>query len=466
MAQLLSNLAIGAKIKFGNHQVGSELAAPIVWIIADKNHSGYPSNSVTLVTEKIIDLRAYDSYGGSYDDAADIEMAYPHSNIHKWLNSSATAGNWWTSTYSGDTKPTAANTQHGTEYGDRAGFLYNFTEAEKSILLTTTFTAQWGETLSSMAAKVFLPSTYEMIGTGTKADGSTRFSHFQSVTARATLTSQAFTNTQVASYYKPASLSTYCAYHCRNAYGLTVRGINASGEVGTWKPNDGSKGVRPVVNIPINTKISDTADSDGCYAVLPQSVPVISGDNGDLGIKGEGFTQTYTVSDGDNEVVTVKEYIDNALLRSYVATLDAVNTFDVTGKTWLTLANGNHTMKIVVTDGIDEVTRTFTFTKSISSLVVQRTEPIASLYRPTNIIVTVVKNIPYNATMKVEACNNGFDAKPTWEDITDSVTSGLTHVFANKSSTSINWGVNVRVTVDRNGSEGACYITEIGGNFE
>ena len=68
--------------------------------------------------------------------------------------------------------------------------------------------------------------------------------------------------------------------------------------------------------------------------------------------------------------------------------------------------------------------------------------------------------------MKVEACNNGFDASPAWEDITDSVTSGLTHVFANTIKTASEWGVNIRVTVDRNGSEGACYITEIGGNFE
>ena len=52
MAQFLSNLPVGALIKFGKHKVGSEEAQPIIWIVADKNHSGYPANSVTLITQK------------------------------------------------------------------------------------------------------------------------------------------------------------------------------------------------------------------------------------------------------------------------------------------------------------------------------------------------------------------------------------------------------------------------------
>ena len=38
--------------------------------------------------------------------------------------------------------------------------------------------------------------------------------------------------------------------------------------------------------------------------------------------------------------------------------------------------------------------------------------------------------------------------------------------FKNTSKTSSGWGVRVRVTVNRNGADGACYITAIGGNFE
>ena len=64
--------------------------------------------------------------------------------------------------------------------------------------------------------------------------------------------------------------------------------------------------------------------------------------------------------------------------------------------------------------------------------------------------------------MKVEACNNGFDATPTWEV----VEPGQIYSFTNKAKTAGKWGVNIRVTVKRNGADGACFITEIGGNFK
>ena len=122
-------------------------------------------------------------------------------------------------------------------------------------------------------------------------------------------------------------------------------------------------------------------------------------------------------------------------------------------------------MKITATDGFDTATRTITFTKSVTSLVVQRTTPISASTMPTRIIVTLVKNVPSNAEVIVEVCNNGFDTTPTWERI-ETYASGLAHTFSNKTNTAGKWGVNIRVTVNRNGAEGACYITEIGGNFE
>ena len=130
MPQLLSNLPNRALIKFGKHSVGSEEAQPIIWMVADKNHSGYPANSVTLITQKIIDLRAYDAK--EPNNTADNPRTrgntnYGSSNINAWLNSSASAGNWYTPTHTYDTPPDANNTLYGTAYQDRPGFLYNFT---------------------------------------------------------------------------------------------------------------------------------------------------------------------------------------------------------------------------------------------------------------------------------------------------------------------------------------------------
>ena len=58
MPQLLSNLPVGAKVKDLNTKYYGK---SIVFQIIDKNHPGYPANSVTLITERIITLKAFDA---------------------------------------------------------------------------------------------------------------------------------------------------------------------------------------------------------------------------------------------------------------------------------------------------------------------------------------------------------------------------------------------------------------------
>jgi hypothetical protein len=88
MAQLLSSLAVGTTVKFGKHSINGEAAQPIVWIVADKSHSGYPSGSVTLIAERMIDLRAFDGK----ESSGDANQYYNVSNLPQWLNSDANAG--------------------------------------------------------------------------------------------------------------------------------------------------------------------------------------------------------------------------------------------------------------------------------------------------------------------------------------------------------------------------------------
>ena len=460
MAQHLSNLPIGALIKFGKHIVNTEAAQPIIWKVVDKNHSGYPSNSVTLITDKIIDLRCYD-YSEDRTDYPNGNPHYKKSNINQWLSSSATAGNWFESAYQYDTSPGTS----GAGYGGLPGFQYNFSTAERTAILPTTLTVQNDTDVSeSMVASVFLPSVWEILGTYTVADGSSQFAYFASEIRTTTVTAQVFNNTK-SSIYKPSSLSDNYLYGTRSSTGKYICYITASGTKSTQTPV-GIIGIRPCINLSANAKISDTTDADGCYTVSFNTIPTISGTDGNLGTKSDGFSQSYTVNDTDKDSITVTEYIDGAKIRSYVATIGASNTFDVTNKTWLGLTNGVHTLKIVATDGFDEVTRIYTFTKNVTKLVIQRTTPLDSATKPKSIIVSIVKNIPTEAIFKVEACNNGYDTTPAWEDITSKVTRGEIHDFINTSKTAGKWGVNIRVTVDRNGSEGACYITEIGGNFE
>lgn len=466
MAQFLSNLPIGALVKFGKHRVGSETAQPIVWRVVDKNHSSYPSDSVTLITQKIIDLRAYDAYEGESDDR-EIDPEYPKSNINQWLNSSA-ASNWFEKSWSKDNPPDNAHTQYDTGYADRPGFLYNFTNEERLALLPTTLTfpvQKVDGTFTTAVSKVFLPSLREILGVNTVNDKTTRLQYFAMGEVTSVLTQQAFDNTS--STNKPATVDSPWMYFTRSAAYNDVYGVSSTGTQQNISARQGDGGIRPMVNISVNTKISDTVDSDGCYTVLTQVPPTISGSNSDIGAKSAAFSQSYTITDGDNDAVTVTEYIDNVAVRSYVATLGATYNLDVTGETWLKLTNGIHTLQIVATDGFDTTTRTFTFTKSVTTLVVQRSAPIASTTEPRSIIVSVVKVIPPEATFKVEVCRNGFDASPHWEDITNKVLTGKIHEFdTDVTKTASEWGINVRVTIDRNGASGACYIKEIGGNFE
>ena len=462
MAQLLSNIPIGAAIKFGKHQVGSETAESIVWVVAAKNHSGYPSNSVTLVAQKIIDFRAYDA---AETGATWGNNNYALSNIHQWLNSSASAGKWYTATHANDAPPNSSTTQNGTGYQDRAGFLYNFTIGERNLILPTTLTVQTGSNVSNkIIANVFLPSLWEILGVGNTSDGSSCFEYFLPQNGRCVATTQARTNTS--SSKKPPD-GTAWDYWTRSTLVSEPCKITNSGDSEYEYANQGTCGVRPVLNLPATAKISDAPDASGCYTCTVNNAPTISGSNSDLGNKTDDFTTTYTIADGDSESVTVTEYIDNVAIRSYVATLGSTNTFVVNGVTWLKLANGIHTLKIVATDGFDTTTRTYTFTKVANKLIVKRKTAIESGTKPSRIIVTLVKNIPSTATLKVEVCNNGFDASPKWETIpSSSITSGVPYDFTNTTKTASKWGVNIRVTVDRNGAEGACYITEIGGNFE
>lgn len=196
------------------------------------------------------------------------------------------------------------------------------------------------------------------------------------------------------------------------------------------------------------------------------NTPVISGTDGNLGTKTEGFTTTYSVTDADNNSVTVIEAIDGNTLRSYVVTLGATNTFDVTGETWLTLTNGTHTLTISVNDGNGgTAVRTYQFVKNVYTLSVE-CDPMIADTMPTRIKLSIIRRVPTGATLKVMVCNNAYDSSPTWEDATDTVINDTLHVFTNTSKTAASWGVAVKVTLARGDAEGSCYIKEIGGNFE
>lgn len=71
------------------------------------------------------------------------------------------------------------------------------------------------------------------------------------------------------------------------------------------------------------------------------------------------------------------------------------------------------------------------------------------------------------AVALVEACNNGFDSSPTWEDITPMAMINRPYNFTNDAKTADKWGVNVRFTITKNdGYEGEVALFGFGGAYE
>jgi hypothetical protein len=579
MSKTLGSLTVGAKIEvpvLSAYQ--SRFGSKIVFKIADKNHSGYPSNSVTLITEKIIQNMASDAKepSNSNNDRKNYgNNRHIYSNLLQWLNSNATAGAWYSAKHSADQAPTTKNT-HVTynPYTSWAGFLAMLDPKFVAELMETTLTvvksSTDGGSYETFKAKMFLASTTEvgLANENNIAEGSllALFSNDASrvayPTAQCVNNADGYTNSGFATskgwYWWLRTPNSSNANNVRNVY-----------SDGSWHSNsayNGSNGVRPLCNLKSSILVSDSPNSDGNYTVIynsapsaPPSItapatcysgqniniscaaatdpdgdaltycfersynsgawtqvqasasrtfteavstawntlkyrvrakdsygnysayttsgdiavihnqpPVISGSNADLGTKRGDFTYQYSVTDPDGDTVNVVEKIDGKTIATKNAiTLGATQTLSVAGNTFTALTNAKHTITITATDSAgNSAVRTLTFTKSIAGFVITLSAPLEADSQPTRANVKVTRDIPAGGTFKVEVTNNPFDASPVWEDCTNAVVQGVAHVFANKINTAAQYGMNIRVTVQRGDALTACWVSGIGGNFE
>lgn len=179
----------------------------------------------------------------------------------------------------------------------------------------------------------------------------------------------------------------------------------------------------------------------------------------------ETFLQAMDEDSG--QTLTVTEYIDGTQKRSYTATSGQTYSFNITAAEWVKLLNGSHTLKIVAADNYGgSATRTYTFTKNETEIELTLATPLTADDMVTKGIMSVVRQIPAGAKFTVEVCNNGNDASPTWEDVTQNVVSGSKFFLSNTTKTASAWGYNFRIKVKRGTATGDCFITSAGGNFE
>ena len=579
MSQSISKLAVGAKIEvpvLSAYQ--SRFGAKLVFKIADKNHSGYPANSVTLITEKIIQLMAFDAKepnNSNRDRKSYGNNRYLHSNLLQWLNSNAAAGAWYSAKHSADAPPTNANVwDNYNEYDAWAGFLAMLEPKFVAELLDTTQTVAKntvtdGGSYETVTSKMFLASTTEvgLANENSIAEGSLLALFSNDASRVAYPTSQCVSNSEYTNTNFATSKGWY--WWLRTPSSSNARGVRLVSTGGTLYYSDayyGSDGVRPLCNLSSSILVSDTTNANGNYeiiynsapsapsgitapaqaysgqnievscaaatdpdgdaltycfersynsgawtqvqssaartfteavstawntlkyrvrakdsagnysayitsgdiAVIHNQPPVISGANADLGVKREGFTYEYSVTDPDADVVNVVERIDGAVhATKNNVELGETQTLSVIDDSFTALSNAIHTITITATDSAgNSAVRTLTFTKAIDGFVITLTEPLEAESQPTRCNITVTRDIPAGGEFKVEATNNPFDTSPVWEDCTNAVIAGHAHVFENTMNTAAQYGLNIRVTVKRGTALTNCWVSGIGGNFE
>ena len=218
-------------------------------------------------------------------------------------------------------------------------------------------------------------------------------------------------------------------------------------------------------------------DSDNAYSgyvtsqertVNNNTAPAIvcaSPSGSDLGTKDAGFMVSYSVSDVDGDTVTVTEAIDGVTKRTFTATLDGSNSFNVTGEYFMKLLNGDHTLTITADDGKASTVHSLTFTKEVTGASVTLEEPMEADDQITICVLSVAGFIPSDAEYKVEVTNNANDDTPVWEDCTTEVKAGANYVFENKTAAN-GFAFNFRVTAERGESGIGGYITSVQGGFQ
>lgn len=206
-------------------------------------------------------------------------------------------------------------------------------------------------------------------------------------------------------------------------------------------------------------------DADG--NVYTNNIPVITSDKaGDLGTLSAGFTCNYSVDDEDeDDPLTVTLTLDGVQLDQFDAERNEQYSYTLGGDEWLRITDGEHTFKIIVSDGKDDVENVITFTRNIDGAVISLEAPLEAddVIRACSLFVK--GSLPMDIELMCEVTNNGNDSEPVWEDCTVKVKAGVPYMFKNQTAEN-GFAFNFRVAAKRGLSDTGGYITEVSGGFE
>lgn len=277
----LSSLPIGAKIKVPHSVMGN-----VIFLKADQNHTGYPENSTTLITDELILLRAVDAKepnNTNSDRQQKGNNRYSVSNIDHWLNSTASAGQWYSPQHSTDQSPNSTNVVTRNPYDTDAGFLNGFDARFIAAMQDTTIkvarnTVTDGGGYDTLTRKVFLPSLAELFNQAENSimEGSL-LQYFQANTdsirkAKISTYAAEDNNNKGSNSVTAGTASYYWMRTLRSSSSYDVRIVKPDGSLHLGVAYDGYNGIRPLCNLNSETTVSDQPDSDGYYSLLLDAI--------------------------------------------------------------------------------------------------------------------------------------------------------------------------------------------------
>lgn len=277
----LSSLPIGAKIKVPHSVMGN-----VIFLKADQNHTGYPENSTTLITDELILLRAVDAKEPNNTDKNRRDYGnnrYSVSNIDHWLNSTASAGQWYSPQHSTDQSPNSTNVVLRNPYDTDAGFLNGFDARFIAAMQDTTIkvarnTVTDGGGYDTLTRKVFLPSLAELFNQAENSimEGSL-LQYFQANTdsirkAKISTYAAEDNNNKGSNSVTAGTASYYWMRTLRSLSSYDVRIVKPDGSLHLGVAYDGYNGIRPLCNLNSETTVSDQPDSDGYYSLLLDAI--------------------------------------------------------------------------------------------------------------------------------------------------------------------------------------------------
>ena len=294
MTQPISNLNLNAKVKFGKYQ-GSQ----IVWRIANKNHPGYPSNSITLVSDVILCEKAFDAKepsNSNSDRKSYGNNRYRYSNIRQWLNKSGHP--WYAAQHSADAPPNSSGVSTNP-YDTEQGFLTEFTDDELNAILDTSLQVVIpdvdGGGIETVTDKIFLLSGTE-VGLGDESSGKPEGSQLPIFTDDASRIAQ-FNGS-----------NDYWWLRTPNAgYAISVRNVYFDGSLYYYYAYNGLSGVRPALNLKSDILVSDSPDYDGAYTIIWATLHRITLDKPITINAGEQLTKVHLEAKQADTALQLKE---------------------------------------------------------------------------------------------------------------------------------------------------------------